>query len=130
LSQPSAIRPHSPGQIALACFIGTPAAGCFLLANNYRLIGELKKATCALIWVVGLLASSLIAERMLESGSLLSSIGLFGFMIGLYQFAENRQGEWIDEHVAKEGRLGSYWAVFGVSILSIAILAALLGSPD
>ena len=30
---------YSPGQVALATFLGTPVAGCWLLARNFKKLG-------------------------------------------------------------------------------------------
>ncbi len=48
---------YSPGQVALAAFLGSPIAGCWLMAKNYAVFGNHQAQRRTIVWgVLGTIA--------------------------------------------------------------------------
>jgi hypothetical protein len=128
-------KAYSPGQIAGAAFVGSPLAGCVLLASNYRLFGLPDERNNALVWgCVGTVAAFAITFVLPESFP--SVVMPFAYVAALYQIATYTQGSLFEAHMASGGAKHSNWRVFAIASLcsigvSIVILiAVIVFSPD
>jgi hypothetical protein len=108
---------YSPGQIAVATFIGGPLAAAWLMAVNFRRLGSLRAAVAsvavALFVVFGL-------------GTLVVTTGItppLGFVVfGLTVLVQGvLQGNEFRSHLARQGRVDSWWSAIGVSIVTLAL---------
>jgi hypothetical protein len=118
-------RLYSPGQIALASFLGAPLAACWLWSHNYRRLGEARRATRCLIWgVAGTAILVTIAFFLPEHFP--STVIPIGYTVGLYQVAKQSFGTAITQHLAAGGRPGSWWAVVGVGVAGLCIVLAVI----
>ena len=125
--EPTTRRLYSPGQAGVAALLGSPIAACWFLARNYRQLGHPGSATQCLIWgALGTLAV-FIAAFFLPDNFPNTAIPI-GYTMGLYQAAKQIHGSTVAQHLAADGRLGSWWAVVGNSLLFlVGVLAVFLG---
>ena len=116
---------YSPGQIALAAFLGSPLAACWFWARNYQRLGQSSSSTQCLIWgavgTAALLAISFFLPERFPSQAI-----PIGYTFGLLQAAKHTYGSVIAQHLSAGGRLGSWWAVVGISLLFLIVVLAVL----
>jgi hypothetical protein len=118
---------YSPGQIALAAFLASPLAACWFWSRNYRRLGQPSRSTQCLIWgavgtVVLFAVGYFLPENFPNSGIPI------GYTVGFLMAARGTHGATVDQHLAAGGRLGSWWAVIGISLLFlIGIFAVIFG---
>jgi len=116
---------YSPGQIALAAFLGSPLAGCWFWSRNYLRLGQSSSSTQCLIWgavgTVALLAISFFLPERFPDQAI-----PIGYTFGLLQAAKHTHGSIVAQHLSAGGRLGSWWAVVGISLLFLVIVLAIL----
>jgi hypothetical protein len=116
---------YSPGQIALAAFLGSPLAACWFWSRNYRQLSQPRSATQCLIWgVVGtailLTVSFFLPERFPNAAIPI------GYTVGLHQAAKQIHGNTVTQHLLVGGRLGSWWVVVGISFVCLLIALAVI----
>lgn len=114
-------RLFSPGQATWAGFLGTPIAGCALLALNYRRLGQAALAITILLF--GALASFLylglsVVLTTPGRGTLIAICST----VWIYAIAAKLQGSDFRGHLNSGGRRSSYWAATGIGLLSLVIL--------
>jgi hypothetical protein len=114
--------------VALAAFIGGPIAGAILIATNYGRLGKTGKAVAAV--VIGLVAAAIPVLIKLSWNSLAGSVcfvalGLL-FFLCTWQIAQEVQGEAVEEHIARGGRLGRGAAAFFVGIATTVGMAGVM----
>ncbi len=113
-------RLYSSRQVATAAFLGTPIAGVWLLAANYRVMGERGNAKRAVM--LGLVATALL-------GVLVFTVTLpdnfpnlalpVCYTVGLYWVTERLQRNKYSSHIAAGGRRQPWWsAPLGIPGLS------------
>ena len=114
-----AYKLYNPMQVGVAAFLGSPMAACWLIAHNYRQLGEQRTAT---YWVMGGIVGTfalIVAGALIRSSA---SLGMgAGFVSALYQMAKYRQGGIVAQHLSLGGRLGSWWAVIGWGMLFLVV---------
>lgn len=124
---PAGAPVYTPNQIALATFVGSPFAGTVLLALNERRLGRARLALPTLL--VGFFASAALVGigAVLPDGVPTMPFALVG-IFGMRGVAHLRQQALVAEHLARGGRKGSGWTAFGIGVLGmIAVLAVVLG---
>jgi hypothetical protein len=113
---------YSSGQIAGATFLGTPLAGTWLLALNYRRLGDRRHARIALalgiVATIALIAIGFAARNATGRG--LSFLGLVPVIV-MSSLAKSLQGPAFERHQASGGRVGSTLRTVGVGIAGLAI---------
>ena len=115
---------YSPGQIMLAAFLGSPFAACWFFAHNYRQLGHPKSATQCVVWSgVGTVVLLVIAFFLPENFPY-AAIPI-GYTIGLRQAAKQIHGRIVARHLSSGGRLGSWWAVVGNSLVFFVFVVVL-----
>lgn len=115
---------YSPGQVALATFLGTPLAGCWLIARNFKKLGARWSAWAILAlgiaWTAGLCGLAVIGKLpgVVSLGSIPASVLL---MRGL-------QGGALDRHASLGGKPTSWgYAVLGSLACLAIVFAAAVG---
>lgn len=125
------VKLYSPCQIALAAFIGSPLAACWFWSRNYLRLGQASASTQCLIWgVVGTVALFTVTLFLPRVPGGIPA----GYTVGFWYAAKGAHGAIINQHRAAGGRLGSWWAVVGISVLwllgfvvfAVAIVSALV----
>jgi hypothetical protein len=120
------IRYYTPGQVLLACLIGSPIAGGWLMARTFRWAGDRKKEKATLIICITVTAAAISLGFFLPVKG--SGTPIAGAIAGMmFQSAKKYLGPAIEER-AGDGTKGSWWAAAGVGLLClISILAILVG---
>jgi hypothetical protein len=117
----SSVRIYSPGQVGLACFLGSPLAACCLMALTYGALHDAKKAKKALAYgVAGTIAVIVLAFVLPEN--IPASVFPIAYTLGVFQVAKQLQGPAVAAHRTQGGKLGSWGFVVGVGFLGLAIV--------
>ena len=111
----------SSGQATWATFLGTPVAGCSLIALNYSRLGQHSLAIIILIF--GLIASTMtLILNALLTGWIALSVIFIGSLLGVYCVTEKLQGSDFRNHLASGGRRASSWAATGIGLVVVFLL--------
>ena len=116
---------YSPGQIALAAFLGSPLAACWFWSRNYMRLGQSSRSTQCLIWGTAGTAALLTICFFLPERFPNQAIPI-GYTFGLLRAAKQTHGSIVAEHLSAGGRLGSWWTVVGISLLVLVVVLAIL----
>src|SRR5258708_4459455 len=115
----------SVAQITLAAFLGSPIAGCLLLARNYRELGKGGAAWQALF--AGTASSILVFLLAFCLPENFPNMALpFAYCFGLRQLAKYLQGEAIYNHFMTGGRRGSWVITIVMGLGCLAVIFVLL----
>lgn len=116
---------YSPGQIALAAFLGGPAAAGWFLSRNFR---QLEDPRTGRKWLVGSIVGTLalLACAWFLPENFPTQALPVGYTIGFYQIAKNLQAGDVSYHLSEGGRKGSWWTVAWISLLFLAAFLGLL----
>lgn len=118
-----AYKLYTPGQIALATFLGTPVAGMFLLSVNRRRMGKSSLATTTLLGGIGVTVLLFgIGLVLPESVSRAIPIGV---TIAAGQYARVDQ-PLLDAHVARGGQKESSWKAAGFGLAGLAAIFGMI----
>ncbi len=113
---------YSPGQVALATFLGTPVAGCWLLARNFKKLGISGLGWVMLVlgvfWTAGLCALG-FADK-------LPGVISLGSVPAMVLVMRAVQGSELDRHTSLGGQITSWWWAVLAGIASLAIIFVLL----
>lgn len=125
--EPPSYALHSVGSVGLATFLGSPLAGGALLGLNYRRLGQTGAGWLA--FGVGALATALLLVLGVKVGSMaMASTALAGISLaGTLAAAKVLQGDTIDDHTDRGGRLASRGAVAGTGLLGLLLLILSVG---
>jgi hypothetical protein len=114
---------YSSSAVALATFLGTPAAGTLLMAVNYRRTGRTGSAVTA--FSLGLLISAVaVGLGYVAPQNFTVSLGVALLALTRY-LAEKLQGRLVAEHLSRGGKMGSRWVAAGIGV---AFLCLILGA--
>lgn len=94
------------------------------MAFNYVRLGKAGKGVLAVILGMISTALTILVRQSLDTpfGWLVSFALLASFIICTWQIAKQEQGKSIEEHIAKEGQLGSQAVGFGIGTATAAII--------
>jgi len=115
---------YSPAQVTLAAFLGSPLSACWFFAANYRALGNAAAANRCLGW--GALGTALLVALGFVLPQEIRSVIPVASVVMVSQAARQAQGAAVEAHRAAGGRLGSWWAVIGVSLLALAVILGLV----
>jgi len=114
---------YSPGQITAATFFGGPIGGAWLLAINYRRLGEPRKARAAIaisaLALVALGGLGLLIDRQASSLGLVSVVAMSALARSLHSAA-------YDRHIALGGPRASVWRAIGIGVAGLALSFAVI----
>jgi len=109
-------RLYSPGQTALAAFLGGPFAGAWFIAANLRALGRGGQALPALI--IGFVSTAALFSLAIvlpeDTPTFAFTVGVCGAAAGITHVMFSRD---IERHERAGGDLGSWWRVVGISLL-------------
>jgi hypothetical protein len=119
-------RLYSEWQIGLATWLGSPAAGCLLLARNFEVLEKGRAAWQSL--AAGVAATALLLGIIYVLPE--NFPGGRGFALvsgfGMHQIAQQLQGAAIDEHLRAGGEKGSWAVAVFVGLIVAGVIFALL----
>lgn len=111
---------YDAGTVGLATFLGSPFAGCVIMAMNFHRMGSSAAAVVTIL--LGLLATTAIiaAAAMLPNNA--AALGLsVGGLVATFLIAKQTQGPVIELHRLAGGKIGSGWMAAAVALLVVAV---------
>jgi hypothetical protein len=112
------------GSVALATLFGTPIAGTFLMAMNYRRLGKKDNARWAIAAGVAGTVTAVLLRYVIPQGA---SAGVaIGMLAATMRASKSLQGDAIEKHVATGGSLGPRWAAFGLGVGALTAVLAVI----
>ncbi len=116
---------YSAGQVAWATLLGSWLAGSWLLAMNYRRLGDSGSASFSLL--LGFLGTVLIFVVAFYLPDDVPSLVLpIAYTLCMYLGVESLQGEALEKAIANGGTKGSGWVATGVGFLALILLCLIL----
>ena len=110
--------------VGTATFFGTPVMGCYLMAVNYRRLGQAGRAATTLILgiaVTGLVI--LLGWNLPQPADLPIALVL---VFATRWSAQTLQGAAVKDHVQRGGRVGSRWTAFWAGTAFLVVLFAVI----
>lgn len=114
---------YDANSVGLATLLGSPVAGSFLMALNYRRLAMTGKAVVTLI--VGVIVTGF---AILFGWNLPASVKFpiaLALLLVTKWLAQSLQGATVKYHVDHGGRLGSRWMAFGSGVGFMAVIVAI-----
>ncbi len=113
---------YSPKQVAAAAFLGSPIAGCWLLASNFDALDQPATRRRSLLW--GLLSTLvLFVLSLFLPKSFPNSVLPIAYTVAIYHLATQYQGAAFAAHRAAGGSRYSSWRVAGIGLAFLAAVA-------
>jgi hypothetical protein len=110
---------YSADQVGIATFLGGPIGGGWLIARNYKRLGQVGAAWTTMIATVvataALLAIAFFGPQLPPIG-----LGVMG-VVGMIAIARGTQGSMLAHHASVGGRKGSSWIALATGLVSIVI---------
>ncbi|MFR0691680.1 hypothetical protein ACLUTX_19945 [Enterobacterales bacterium AE_CKDN230030158-1A_HGKHYDSX7] len=111
--------------VGIATFFGTPIAGAWVMMQNLKALGCLEEVRKAWMMGLGFTIGIFVIGYFLPdniSGAPMS----IATVVGMYQFAKQTFGVALEQHAAGGGQWRSNWRAFGVSLLILAAVMAVI----
>jgi nicotinamide riboside transporter PnuC len=118
-------RLFSVGQIAVATFLGSPLPGILLIAKNCSSKGRQSEARSTALWAIGFTVAVIVLAFILPDSVPASGLAI-GYTMGVFQWAKQKQGKEIEEHIANGGSLASWWTTIGIGLAGLVVVGALI----
>jgi hypothetical protein len=119
-------RAYTVKQIAAATFLGSPLAGAWCMAANWRSWGKSRAAAFTLILgALFTLCSVGLAYALPEWTPNFLLPGLY--VLAMYQAARAFQGKRLEDHLKEGGKDKSNWNVAGVGSGTLALVIVIIG---
>jgi hypothetical protein len=113
--------------IGVATFFGTLLAGGFLMYRNYKNLGKDAAANKALLYsALATVAVFVIAMLIPEGVDIPNIVFTIPQIIAIVQIAKKQQGSDLERHVEEGGQLASDWKAFGISLIVLIGVMAIL----
>jgi len=123
---PPAYRLYSTGQMTGATVLGSPLAGCWLLASNYEALGD--RAARNRTWLTGILATAgAMALGYFLPDNFPDSVIAISYTLGFREHFRLSQGTVFKKHIAAGGGRYSNWRAAGIGLLCLVGLLAVIG---
>jgi hypothetical protein len=119
-----AFKLYTPGHVMLATFLGTPAAGLYLVWANRRRLGDAGGATEALI--VGAVGTAMLFAAGFALPEAAGRVLPIAALFAAGQYARRDAGR-LDAHARRGGQKESGWKAAGVGALGFLAVVAVLG---
>ncbi len=118
------VKLYTIGWVTLATYIGGPLAGCYLMSENFKNLGN--KDLAERMFKIGIMSTILlfggiafIPESILDK--IPNEIIPFTYTTIIYLYIRKFQGKSIKEHIENGGLKYSGWKVIGISISSVIV---------
>lgn len=116
---------YSANSVGIATFFGSPLAGAYLMSRNYKVLGNQKNAYMAILYGVLTLVASFILVLLLPD-YIPSGILTLPELFATVQLMKHLQGPALEKHLSNNGALESRWKAFGISIMFMVVIMALM----
>lgn len=121
--RPTGARLFTPGQATLACVIGGPVAGGWLMARNFAAWGQRKEAWLTIAAGIGATLSLLVIGMLAPKHTGRTGLAILG-VIGVKWTATSLQGRAVAAHQAGGGPIESWWKAFGLGLLNAVVVCS------
>jgi hypothetical protein len=112
--------------VGIATFFGTPIAGAWVIVQNLKALGRSHEARNIWLMGIGLTLAIFVLGYFLPENTSGSPIAV-GTVVGMYYLAKQTFGVTLERHLAAGGKLRSNWRAFGVALLFLlAVIAVIL----
>ena len=114
---------YSLNQMAVATFLGSPLAGCWLMRKNYGVFRDERGGRQALLW--GVLSSLAIIGLSIVLPDKVPNSGLpVLYTLAFRYIASGLQGPRLEDEQAAGPRKHSWWRVIGISVVCAFLFVA------
>jgi hypothetical protein len=116
---------HTENAIRIATFLGGPLVAGYLIANNYKELGETEKVKTT--WMITVTATIvvIVLAYFLPEGTPKPLLPL-AYSVVVYYLVQKLQGAKIKAHVAAGGQMWSIWNAVLAGIVGLLIIVAIL----
>ena len=101
-------RLYSPLQVGVSTLIGSPLAGFWLIALNYRALGDKKREMYSYIWALGGTVAVIVIAYVIVD-IIPFGITQLAYTLVIYFAAKRMLGKLVEEHSANGGSTASWW---------------------
>ncbi|MBB2495611.1 hypothetical protein [Aquipseudomonas ullengensis] len=117
---------YSLAAVGWATFFGTPLAGAYVLAHNFRSLGLHQHVKTVWLLAIGLLLAVSVLTYVLPEN--LSGTGFtVAQVMGMYFYAKSLIAAQITEHRLRDGAFYSNWRAVGIGLLMlVAVLVVVV----
>lgn len=113
--------------VGIATFFGTPIAGAWVVVQNLKALGRLDEVRKTWLMGLGFTIGMFVIGYFLPDNISGAPMAI-ATVVGMYQFAKQTLGATLDQHLASGGQWRSNWRAFGVSLLILlAVMAVVFG---
>lgn len=116
---------YGPNAVGLATFFGTPLAGAYLLTHNLRRLGLGERVQQVWWTAVGIIAVIMLLAWLLPEHVPGTGLSVAQFL-AMHHYAKKLTGEALQRHKDAGGPFLSNWRAFGISLLFLLALLAVL----
>jgi hypothetical protein len=115
--------------VGIATFFGSVLAGGFLMYLNFKRLGlEDKAKKCLLYSIIATIIVFGVIFLIPEDTNIPNAAFTIPQLIAMIQIAKYQQGALIDEHTSSGGAMYSNWKAFGISLVFlVGIMAIIFG---
>ncbi|MFI5188616.1 MAG: hypothetical protein ACHQF0_17920 [Chitinophagales bacterium] len=116
---------HTENAIRIATFLGGPLVAGYLVAENYKELGETEKVkTTWMIAIVSTVVLFVIAYFLPEKAP--RPLLPIAYSVGVYYLVQNLQGAKIKAHIAAGGQMWPMWNAVLAGIIGLVIIVAIV----
>lgn len=111
--------------VGIATFFGTPLAGAWVMMQNLKALGRFDEVRKA--WMMGLgFTIGIFVIGYFLPDNISGTPMAIASVVGMHQFAKQTFGASLEQHLAGGGQWRSNWRAFGVSLLILAAVMAVV----
>lgn len=125
IEKPPEYKLYTPKGVMIATFFGTAIAGGYLIAKNYKRLGNDSGAWQAMFYSLLVVIGSFIVGSFLPDNfpSMAVSVPV---LFGMGVVMKHRQGAALEQHLQNHGQYESCWKAWGISLLFMVAIALIL----
>lgn len=109
----------------IATFFGTPVAGAWVITRNLKSLGRHDEMRKAWLTGIGIMVVIFIAAWFLPESVPATPINIAA-VLAMHQYAKQTTGAALEQHSANGGSYLSNWRAFGVSLLFLIVIMAVV----
>jgi len=111
--------------VGIATFFGTPIAGAWVMVENLKALGRLDEVRKAWLMGLGFTIGMFVVGHFLPDNFSSTPMAV-ATVFGMYQFAKQTFGAAVEQHGGGGGQWRSNWRAFGVSLLFLLGVLAVI----